>query len=72
MSEFVQFPSQQMPFSKKNKKWRKKCVDWGDSKTFFNYSLVTQSVIHNNIVYVLLNGKCHSQHLQLILTPQNL
>lgn len=72
MSEFVQFPSQQMPFSKKNKKWRKKCVDWGDSKTFFNYSLVRKSVIHKKINYDLLNGKLHMQDLELILNPENL
>ena len=38
--EHVNLPPQQLPFSKKNKKWRKTMLDWADSKTFFNYSLV--------------------------------
>ena len=66
------FPPQQLPFSKKNKAWRKKCVDWGDSKTFFNYNLVRKSVIHKRINYDLLNGKLHMNDLELVLNPENI
>lgn len=72
MSNFIQFPPQQLPFSKKNKKWRKQICDWADSKTFFNYSLVRKSVIHKKINYDLLNGKLHMSDLEMILNPDNL
>lgn len=70
--EMINLPPQQLPFSKKNKAWRKQHLDWADSKTFFNYSLVRKSVIHKKINYDLLNGKLHMNDLQLILNPENL
>ena len=72
MSSFVNLPPQQLPFSKKNKKWRKQCVDWGDSKTFFNFSPVRKSVIHKKINYDLINGKLHMTDLELIINPENI
>lgn len=70
--EFVNLPPQQLPFSKKNKAWRKKVVDWGDSKTFFNYSLVRKSVLHKKINYDLLDGKLHMEDMELILNPDKM
>ena len=70
--EHVNLPPQQLPFSKKNKKWRKTMLDWADSKTFFNYSLVRKSVVHKKINYDLLNGKLHMTDLELILNPEKL
>lgn len=52
MSELINLPPQQLPFSKKNKKWRKAHLDWADSKTFFNYSLVRKSVIHKRLIMI--------------------
>ena len=72
MSEYVNLPPQQLPFSKKNKAWRKKHCDWADSKTFFNYSLVRKSVIHKKINYDLLNGKLHMTDLEMVLNPDKL
>lgn len=72
MSEFTNLPPQQLPFSRKNKAWRKRHLDWADSKTFFNYSLVRKSVIHKKINYDLLNGKLHMSDLELILNPDNI
>lgn len=69
--ELVNLPPQQLPFTKKNKTWRKKHLDWADSKTFFNYSLVRKSVIHKKINYDLLNGKLHMSDMELILNPSN-
>lgn len=71
MSELINLPPQQLPFNKKNKAWRKRHLDWADSKTFFNYSLVRKSVIHKKINYDLLNGKLHMSDLELILNPEN-
>lgn len=68
----INLPSQQLPFNKKNKKWRKQHLDWADSKTFFNYSLVRKSVIHKKINYDLLNGKIHMDDLTMIINPDNL
>lgn len=72
MSENTNLPAQQLPFNKKNKAWRKKHLDWADSKTFFNYSLVRKSVIHKKINYDLLNGKLHMSDLELVLNPDSL
>lgn len=72
MSNLINLPPQQLPFSKKNKKWRKAHLDWADSKTFFNYSLVRKSVIHKKINYDLLNGKLHMSDLEMILNPEKL
>lgn len=72
MSELINLPPQQLPFNKKNKAWRKRHLDWADSKTFFNYSLVRKSVIHKKINYDLLNGKLHMTDLELILNPDNI
>lgn len=71
MSEFINFPPQQLPFHRKTKKWRKQVVDWADSKTFFNYSPVRKSVIHKKINYDLLNGKLHMQDLEIVVNPEN-
>ena len=72
MSENVTLPPQQLSFSRKNKTWRKKHLDWANNKTFFNYSLVRKSVIHKKINYDLLNGKLHMSDLELVLNPDSL
>lgn len=72
MSELINLPPQQLPFSKKNKKWRKAHLDWADSKTFFNYSLVRKSVIHKKINYDLLNGKLHMSDIELVVNPDSI
>ncbi len=72
MGDVNNFPRQQLPFSSKNKAWRKKCLDWADSRTFFNHSLVRKSVTHKKINYDLLLGKIHMSDMELILNPENL
>lgn len=72
MSEVTNLPPQQLPFSKKTKAWRKKHLDWADSKTFFNYSLVRKSVIHKKINYDLLNGHLHMNDMTMVLNPDNI
>lgn len=72
MGDTLQFPPQQLPFSRKNKAWRKKHCDWADARTFFNYSPVRQSMIHKKINYDLLNGKLHMKDLMAILNPEDL
>lgn len=72
MSEILQFPPQQLPFSKKTKTWRKKHCDWASSKAFFNYSPVRKSVFHKKINYDLINGKLHMKDLMLVINPDNI
>lgn len=72
MSELLQFPPQQLPFSKKTKAWRKKHCDWAASKAFFNYSPVRKSVLHKKINYDLINGKLHMKDLMLVINPDNI
>lgn len=72
MSEVINLPPQQLPFSKKNKKWRKQIIDWADSKTFFNYSLVRNSTIHKKINYDLLNGHLHMDDMEMVLNPEGI
>lgn len=72
MSEFIQFPPQQLPYNRKNQTWRKKCVQWADTKSFFNYSLVRKSVIHKKINYDLVRGKLHMNDLEYLINPENI
>lgn len=72
MSELIKFPAQQLPFSRKTKKWRKQILDWASTKSFFNYSPVRKSVLHKKINYDLLNGKLHMEDLMLVINPDNL
>ena len=72
MPSFINFPRQQLSFKSKTKAWRKQCTDWGDSKTFFNYSPVRKSVIHKKINYDLLNGKLHMEDLQAMVNPEDI
>lgn len=71
-NSIINLPPQQLPFSKKNKAWRKKHLDWAEGKTFFNHSLVRKTVLHKKINYDLLNGKLHMEDLHLVLNPNNL
>lgn len=46
-------------------------LDWADSKTFFNFSLVRRSVLHKKINYDLVNGRLHMNDIQAVLNPDN-
>lgn len=72
MSEFVQFPPQQLSFNKKTKAWRKTVLDWADTKSFTHYSPVRKSVLHKKINYDLLNGVLHMKDLAQIINPEDL
>lgn len=72
MSTISGLPPHQLPFNKKNKEWRKKFVDWADSKTFSTNSLVRKSVFHKKINYDLLRGILHRTDMELVLNPNNI
>lgn len=69
MNTKINFPPQQLPMSKKTKAWRKKCVDWGDSKSYLNYEPVRNSVKHKKILFDLLDGIIHMDDLEDVLNP---
>lgn len=70
--EYNGFPSQQLPFSAKTKKWRKQCVDWASDMGTITFNPVRKSIIHKRINYDLLNGILHMKDLELIINPENL
>lgn len=72
MSIIPNLPPHQLPFKRKNKEWRKKFIDWADSKTFSTNSLVRKSIMHKKINYDLLRGVLHMSDLELILNPDHL
>ena len=65
-------PQQQLSFSKKNKEWRKKHLDWADNKTFATDSYVRKSVVHKRINYDLLNGKLDMNDMNSVLNPDSI
>lgn len=71
-SEYVNFPPQRLSFKAKNKAWRKKHLDWCDSKTFTHCNPVRKSVVHKKINYDLLNGKLHMSDLMAIINPDHI
>ena len=72
MAGNIQYPPQQLPFSRKTKEWRKKHLDWAESRSFFNYSPVRNSVKHKKLNYDLVNGKLNLEDMKLIINPDNL
>lgn len=63
------FPPQQLSYNRKNKAWRKRCVDFGDDHSLLHHHLARKSVIDMKINYDLLNGKLHVEDLKLYLNP---
>ncbi len=61
------FPAQQLPFSRKNKKWRKACVDFGDCHSLMHYHLARKDVLAMEINYDLISGKLHMDDLRALL-----
>lgn len=66
------FPPQQLSYNRKNKAWRKKCVDWGDDHSLLHYHLARKSVFQMKINYDLLNGRVHLEDMKLFLNPYNI
>lgn len=71
MSTTIGLPPHQLLFKRKNKEWRKKFVDWADSKTFSTNSLVRKSIFHKKINYDLLRGVLHMSDMESILNPEH-
>lgn len=63
------FPPQQLPFSRKNKVWRKKVVDFADDHSLLHYHLTRKSVYSMKINYDLLHGRIHMSDMEMLLNP---
>ena len=66
------FPPQQLSFSRKNRKWRKRCVDFGDNHSLLHYHLARKSVHSMRVNYDLVNGRIHMDDLKLLLNPYDI
>ncbi|MBO4821913.1 MAG: hypothetical protein J5548_10690 [Prevotella sp.] len=66
------FPPQQLSYTRKNKAWRKKCVDFGDNHSLMHYHLARKDVLAMEINYDLISGKLHMDDLRALLNPYNL
>lgn len=67
MRENTRFPQQQIPDSKKTEEWKKKCVDWGECRSYLTYSPIRSSVLHKKINSDLVNGILRMSDLKQIL-----
>ena len=63
-------PPQQLPFSRKTKEWRKKHLDWADSRSFGFDTQVRQTMKNKKINYDLLNGKLDLYDMNMVLNPE--
>ena len=66
------FPAQRISYKKKTQEWRKKCVDWADNKSYYNYSPVAATVNNMKKNYDLVSGIIHKEDLLPFLNPDNL
>ena len=72
MSSYAGLPPQQLPMSKKGKEWRKKHLDWANSRSYFNYSPVRKSLAAMKINYDLVNGIIHMKDIEHVLNPNDI
>ena len=66
------FPKQKLPFSKKNKEWRKTHLDFCDSQIFFNSNAIRSSFDKKRINYNLINGILDTDDMALVLNPDSI
>lgn len=65
-------PPQQLSYKRKNKEWRKKHLDFAESKSIMNYEPIRKSIKHKKINYDLVNGKIHRSDMDLVVNPENI
>lgn len=65
-------PREQLPFSQKNKEWRKEHLDWADRRTYFYDNNIRKSLIKKKINFDLVNGYLNMQDMMLVLNPDQI
>lgn len=63
------FPRQTLSYKSKGDKWRRDCVDWAATRTYFNDAAIRRNVVKMKINYDLVNGVIHMDDLALVLNP---
>lgn len=66
------YPRQKLPFSKKDKKWRKRHLDWADKNSRLNSETIRKRHIQKKINIDFYNGKVHKEDIKLTLNPANI
>lgn len=71
MSRFnsVDLPKQKLPFSKKNKPWRKQNLDAADKHSFYNDERIRKSLKNKIVNYQLYNGVVNINDLSETVNP---
>lgn len=68
----MQQPRQRLPYSKKNKEWRKDNIDFSDKYSFYHDDGVRRSFKNKVINYNLYNGILDMQDLTEVVNPHHL
>ena len=66
------FPRQSIPYSQKNNKWRKACIDWAKNMASLESGEVRKSVSSKKINYNLVNGKVNMNDMANVINPYNI
>jgi hypothetical protein len=68
----VKLPRQKLPFSKKNKEWRKDNVDYADTHSFYHNEEVRQTLRNKIVNLNLYNGIVDVRDLTNVVNPHNI
>lgn len=68
----INAPRQRLPYSQKNKNWRKDNVDHGDNYSFYNNELIRKSLKNKILNLNLYNGIVDVRDLTNIVNPHDL
>ena len=71
MISYRGLPPEQLPFTKKDSKWRKQHIDWADRKTFYYDNSVRSTLQRKRINYNLVDGVLDLNDMALVLNPNS-
>ncbi len=71
-SAIYKFPRQKLPFSKKNKTWRKEHLDWADSQGRLFSETIRKRMYDKKVNIDLYNGKTNKADMKFALNPNGL
>ena len=69
MNNFKGLPPEKLAFTKKDKEWRQKHVDWAENYIWSYDSRIRKSLYNKAVNYKLLNGQVDLEDIELILNP---
>ena len=71
MNNFNGLPPEKLSFTKKNKEWRQKHIDWAENYIWSYDSRVRKPLRNKVINYNLINGRLDMEDLELIVNPNH-